>query len=42
MEFNEPSEKIYNLDDKLVRFACKLIFIVRKLNKLYKLEYYKN
>lgn len=42
MELNEPSEKIYNLDERLVRFAGESIFFVRKLNKAYELEYYKN
>lgn len=42
MELNEPLEKIYNLDERLVRFAGESIFFVRKLNKAYELEYYKN
>jgi four helix bundle protein len=42
MEVNEPTEKIYNLDDRLVRFTGESIFFVRKLEKLYELEYYKN
>ena len=42
MEVNEPTEKIYNLDERLVRFAGETIFFVRKLNKTFELEYYKN
>jgi four helix bundle protein len=42
MEVNEPTEKIYNLDERLVRFAGESIFFVRKLNKTFELEYYKN
>jgi four helix bundle protein len=41
-ELNEPKEKIYNLDERLVRFAGESIFFVRKLTKAYELEYYKN
>ena len=35
-------DKIYNLEDKLVRFAGECIFFVRELGKTYELEYYKN
>jgi four helix bundle protein len=42
MELNEPSERIFNLDERLVRFAGESIFFVRKLAKAYELEYYKN
>jgi four helix bundle protein len=42
MEVNEPTEKIFNLDERLVRFAGETIFFVRKLNKTFELEYYKN
>lgn len=43
MEVNEPNfEKIYNLEDRLVRFAGESIFFVRKLDKTFELEYYKN
>ena len=43
MEVNEPNfDKIYNLEDRLVRFAGECIFFVRKLEKSYELEYYKN
>ncbi len=42
MEVNEPNEKIYKLDDRLVRFAGESIFFVRKLNKSFETEYYKN
>jgi four helix bundle protein len=42
MEFSEPSERIFNLDERLVRFAGESIFFVRKLAKAYELEYYKN
>ena len=34
MEFNETDfEKIYNLEDRLVRFAGESIFFVRKLER---------
>ena len=36
------TEKIYNLDERLVRFAGESIFFLRKLDKLFELEYYKN
>ncbi|NJM79870.1 MAG: four helix bundle protein, partial [Flavobacterium sp.] len=42
MEVNEPTEKIYNLDDRLVRFAGESIFFVRKLNNFFEVVYYKN
>ena len=43
MEVNEPiSEKIFNFEDRLVRFAGESILFVRKLEKTYELEYYKN
>lgn len=42
MEVNEPNERIYKLDDRLVRFAGESIFFVRKLNKSFETEYYKN
>ena len=35
-------EKIFNLDDRLVRFAGECIFFTRKLDKTYENEYYKN
>ncbi len=35
-------EKIFNLDERLVQFAGESIFFVRKLDKKYELEYYKN
>ena len=34
--------KIYNLEDRLVRFAGECIYFVRNLDKTYELEYYKN
>jgi four helix bundle protein len=43
MEVNEPNfDKIYNFEDRLVRFAGECIFFVRKLDKTFELEYYKN
>lgn len=43
MEVNEPNfDKIYNLKDRLVRFAGESIFFVRKLDKAFELDYYKN
>ena len=43
MEVNEPnSEKIYSFEDRLVQFAGECILFVRKLEKTYELEYYKN
>lgn len=43
MEVNEPSfDKIYNFENRLVRFAGECILFVRKLEKTFELEYYKN
>ena len=43
MELNEPNfERIYSLEDRLVRFAGESIFFVRKLERTFELEYYKN
>jgi len=43
MDLNEPNfEKIYNLEDRLVRFAGESIFFLRKLERTFELEYYKN
>lgn len=43
MLVNEPNlEKIYNFEDRLVRFAGECIFFVRKLEKSYEIDYYKN
>ena len=43
MQINEPNfEKIYSFEDRLVRFAGECIFFVRKLEKSYEIEYYKN
>ena len=43
MEINESNfDKIYNFEDRLVRFAGECIFFVRKLEKSYEIEYYKN
>lgn len=39
---NPFSEKIFNFDDRLVRFAGECIFFTRKLGKSYENEYYKN
>ena len=40
MDLNEPNfEKIYNLEDRLVRFARESTFFVRKLEKTFELEY---
>lgn len=36
------NDKIYNLDDRLIRFAGESIFFVRKLPKSYELDYYKH
>lgn len=44
-QWNYPSQvlkKIYNFEDRLVRFAGECIFFVRKLEKTYELDYYKN
>lgn len=35
-------EKIFNFEDRLVRFAGECIFFTRKLDKSYENEYYKN
>lgn len=35
-------EKIFNFEDRLVRFAGECIFFTRKLDKTYENEYYKN
>ena len=43
MEVNEPNfDKIYNFEDRLVRFAGECIFFVIKLEKSYEIDYYKN
>lgn len=43
MEVNESNfDKIYNFEDRLVRFAGESIFFVRKLEKTFELDYYKN
>ncbi|TRX03108.1 four helix bundle protein [Flavobacterium gawalongense] len=43
MDVNEPNfDKIYNFEDHLVSFAGECIFFVRKLEKSYELDYYKN
>jgi four helix bundle protein len=42
LESNPFKEKIFNLDDRLVRFAGECIFFTRKLVKSYENEYYKN
>ena len=39
---NPFSEKIFNFDDRLIRFAGESIFFTRKLDKSYENEYYKN
>ena len=36
------SEKIFNFEDRLVRFAGECIFFTRALNKSFENEYYKN
>jgi four helix bundle protein len=36
------SEKIFNFEDRLVRFAGECIFYTRNLNKSFENEYYKN
>ncbi len=36
------SEKIFNFEDRLVRFAGECIFFTRNLNKTFENEYYKN
>lgn len=43
MEVNEPNfDKIYNFEDRLVRFAGECILFTRNLDKLFENEYYKN
>ena len=43
MQASEPNfDKIYNFEDRLVRFAGECIFFVRKLEKSYEIDYYKN
>jgi four helix bundle protein len=42
MEVKEPYSKIYNFEDRLVRFAGECIIFVRQLEKKFELEYYKN
>lgn len=43
MLVNEPNfDKIYNFEDRLVRFAGECILFVRKLEKSFEIEYYKN
>ncbi|MGV7106412.1 four helix bundle protein [Flavobacterium sp. U410] len=43
MEENNPFyEKIFNFEDRLVRFAGECIFFTRNLDKSYENEYYKN
>lgn len=41
-EHNPFSEKIFNFEDRLVRFAGECIFFTRILNKTFENEYYKN
>ena len=41
-ENNIFSEKIFNFEDRLVRFAGECIFFTRNLNKSFENEYYKN
>jgi len=41
-ENNIFDEKIFNFEDRLVRFAGECIFFTRNLNKSYENEYYKN
>jgi four helix bundle protein len=36
------SEKIFNFEDRLVRFAGECIYFTRNLNKSFENEYYKN
>lgn len=36
------SEKIFNFEDRLVRFAGECIFFTKNLNKSFENEYYKN
>ena len=39
---NVFNEKIFNFEDRLVRFAGESILFTRNLNKSYENEYYKN
>jgi len=41
-ESNPFYEKIFNFEDRLVRFAGECIFFTRNLDKSYENEYYKN
>ncbi len=41
-EANPFGEKIFDFDERLIRFAGECIFFTRKLNKSYENEYYKN
>ncbi|SHI93356.1 four helix bundle protein [Flavobacterium terrae] len=41
-ESNIFDDKIFNFEDRLVRFAGECIFFTRNLNKSYENEYYKN
>jgi four helix bundle protein len=41
-ENNIFTEKIFNFEDRLVRFAGECIFFTRNLNKSFENEYYKN
>ncbi len=41
-EYNIFSDKIFNFEDRLVRFAGECIFFTRNLNKSFENEYYKN
>lgn len=43
MLLEEPLfDNIYNLEDRMVRFAGECILFVRKLEKTFELDYYKN
>lgn len=35
-------EKIFNFDDRLIRFAGECIFFTRQLERIFENEYYKN
>ena len=41
-ENNGSFDKIFNIDERLIRFAGEAIFFVREFEKSYELEYYKN
>ncbi|MFK7000351.1 four helix bundle protein [Flavobacterium oreochromis] len=41
-EKNPFEEKIFNFDDRLIRFAGECIFFTRSLEKSFENEYYKN